>query len=217
MRKYGKGWYGESRRHSLARLGIKTANYAKKSKRLSQSDAYKKIYDKVRKKSVNPTEREFLFSAKSRKFYRKLGDGYRGYWGSSRSKSYPNYSSVFDSRDYGILSELSSPPISRSKLSKQERKTLNTSISKVKSLLKKRGKSINFTDKNLQIVQRVGPDDTAFGAHQGDLIQIDRDTLKDQDKTEGVLLHECIHKIYGVRDETRELENLQIDYLGELM
>lgn len=130
-----------------------------------------------------------------------------------KKKPQVNYSSS----DYGNLSEISSEPIPFSKLTKQEQKTLKSSVRKVKLLLGKRGKKIDFNEKNLKIVKRCGPDDTAFGAHQGDLIQIDRDILKDEDKTEGVLLHEAIHKVYGVRDETRAIENLHIDYLGELM
>lgn len=117
-------------------------------------------------------------------------------------------------KDYGDLEQLSSPPIPYSQLTKKEQKVLNSSIRKVKETFKKWGEEVNLNSKNLQICKRVGPDDTAFGAHQGDLIQIDRDILKDQDKTEGVLAHELIHKKFGVRDETRELENLQIDFMG---
>lgn len=115
------------------------------------------------------------------------------------------------------LAEISSQPIPYHKLTKEERDSLLSAVKKVKNLLGKKGKSIKFNEKNLQVVKRVGPDDSAFGAHQDKLIQIDRDILKDRDKTEGVLLHECIHKVYDVRDETRELENLHIDYLGLAM
>lgn len=112
------------------------------------------------------------------------------------------------------LAEISSQQIPYNKLTKKERDVLFSSVMKVKNLLDKRGKSINLNEDNLQVVKRVGPDNTAYGGHQGNLIQIDRDTLKDRNKTEGVLLHEAIHKVYDVRDESRDLENIQIDYLG---
>lgn len=400
----GRGWYNESDRHRLARLGIKTkitkefsnSNFAKtkfdysKKKPETQSEAYKRIYGKLRGKKINPLEAEFELSPKSQKFYRKLGTEYRKYWSSkisyakldhslmsklqtflhkhisikiskhpthiqehpdviearhdienvtswskfnnwlvkhkktlmylglgglagiigymagvptlmmnvntgqiisvggtligrtgiitqtvltgmgvmeevkvitkdtnkelygdlqkeyekslispeelkivtpeqpafiikvkpkknlSSSLSFNKYSKYFtdDENDYGDLSEVSSKPIPYSQLTDKERKVLYTSISKVSEIFKKWGKEVNLNSKNLQIVKRVGPDDTAFGAHQGDLIQIDRDILKNQDKTEGVLAHELIHKKFGVVDKTRELENLQIDFMG---
>ena len=115
------------------------------------------------------------------------------------------------------LAEISSKPIPYESLTETEKKTLNTAIAKTKLLLTKKGKTIKFNHSNLQICDRVGPDESAFGAHQGNLIQLERKMLKDKEKTEGVLLHESLHKLYGVRDETRDLENLQMDYLGLAM
>lgn len=120
-------------------------------------------------------------------------------------------------RDYGDLTMMSSDPIKWKDLNSKERSTLNTAIKKVKKLINGKGKKLNLNENNLHIVKRVGNDDTAWGAHQGNLIHIDRDILKNPDKTEGVLLHEAIHRVYDVRDETRELENLHIDYLGLAM
>jgi hypothetical protein len=122
-----------------------------------------------------------------------------------------------DSAEYGDLEELSSPPIPWGRLTPQEKKVLFTSIKKVKRLFKSMGKEVELNQNNLQVVKRVGPDDSAWGAHQDSLIQIDRDILKNPDKSEGVMAHETLHKTYGVRDETRDLENLQIDYMGKLM
>jgi len=122
-----------------------------------------------------------------------------------------------DDSDYGDLSELSSKPIPYSELTEKEKRVLFTAVKKVKKLFKRKNKDIIFTNKNLQVCNRVGPDNTAFGAHQDDLIQINRNILKDADKTEGVLAHETLHKVYNVRDETRDLENLQIDFMGELL
>jgi hypothetical protein len=133
-----------------------------------------------------------------------------------KPKKQVDYTSYTDP-EYGNLSELSSNPIPYNKLTHSERDVLSTAVKKVKKLLGKRGKKISFNPENLQVVDRVGPDDTAFGAHQDELIQINRHILKNPYKTEGVLMHECIHKIYNVTDETRELENLQIDYLGMSM
>lgn len=115
------------------------------------------------------------------------------------------------------LSEISSSPIPYSQLSSVERSILSTAVKKVKSLLHKKGKDIHFNENNLQVVERVGHDNTAYGAHQDGIIQISRNTLKNPDKTEGVLAHEAIHAVYDVRDETRDLENLHIDYLGLAM
>lgn len=112
------------------------------------------------------------------------------------------------------LAEISSQPIPYNKLTELERKNLFNAVRKVRKMLSTKGKKINFNESNLQIVKRVGKDDTAYGAHQDKLIQIDRDILLDKEKLDGVLAHESLHKVYDVRDETRDLENLHIDYLG---
>jgi len=127
-----------------------------------------------------------------------------------------NYSR-YDPSEYGDLTELSSKPIPWSKLDKDERKVLFRTIKKVNNLFKSMGKDADLNEVNLQIVKRVGPDDSAWGAHQGNLIHVDRDILKNPDKTEGIMIHENIHRVYGVRDETRDLENLQIDFMGKLL
>jgi hypothetical protein len=124
--------------------------------------------------------------------------------------------SDYDS-DYGDLAKMSSPPIPLDKLDTVEKRNLSIAMKKVKHLFKERGKDVDFNDKNFQIVKRVGNDDTAWGAHQGQLIQIDRDILKNQDKLEGVLTHEVVHRVYDIRDETRDLENIQMDIIGELL
>jgi hypothetical protein len=122
-----------------------------------------------------------------------------------------------DSGEYGDLKQMSSKAIPITKLTPVERKNLKTAEHKVKNLLHQNKKDILFNTHNVQIVDRVGVDDSAWGGHQGNLIQLKRSILSNPAKLNGVLAHESIHEVYNVRDETRDLENIQIDYMGELM